>query len=119
MPWTGATHGAGEAAAGVYARSSVTTYAADCRTPILFIQNEGDQRTPASQSDQLYAALHIHGCVTEMLRVPGAPHAVSVGFGHPRARTAQNEALRDWVCRHLPRHEATDGVTIRNSASNA
>jgi dipeptidyl aminopeptidase/acylaminoacyl peptidase len=83
-----------------YAAGSPLTYAAQCRTPMLFVVCERDQRCDPSEAEQYYRVLKHTGCQTEMLRLPGASHVGS--FSGPIAgRAAQNEALADWFSRYL------------------
>lgn len=82
----------------VYARCSPITYAHRCRTPTLLIQGESDWRCPAEQSEQFYAVLKVNGCPVEMLRLPASPHAGSI-TGPAMLRSAQNEALLEWIKR--------------------
>lgn len=83
-----------------YLRASPITYAHRCRTPTLLIQGENDLRCPAEQSEQFYSALKANGCVVEMLRLPGSPHAGSIQGPLP-IRRAQNEALLEWMDRYV------------------
>ena len=84
----------------VYARCSPITYAHRCRTPTLLIQGEHDWRCPAEQSEQFYNVLKANGCVVEMLRLPGSPHAGAI-IGEPKLRRAQNEALLNWMQQYV------------------
>lgn len=93
--------GNGEASMERVAGWSPTWFAAQCKTPTLIVQHEADLRTPASNSDIFYALLKMHGCETEMLRMPRTSHNGSSQLGDPRARVAQNEALLEWFDRFL------------------
>lgn len=84
----------------VYRRCSPITYAHRCVTPTLLIQGEADWRCPPEQSEQFYAVLKASGCAVEMLRLPGGAHAASIR-GKPLLRRAQNEALLEWMNRHV------------------
>jgi dipeptidyl aminopeptidase/acylaminoacyl peptidase len=84
----------------VYRRCSPITYANNCTTPTLFVQGEADYRCPAEQSEQFYTVLKANGCVAEMLRLPGSPHAGSME-GEPIIRRAQNEALLGWMKKYV------------------
>jgi dipeptidyl aminopeptidase/acylaminoacyl peptidase len=84
----------------VYRRCSPITYAHQCSTPTLFLQHEADFRCPAEQTEQFFTVLRVNGIPAEMLRFPNTPHVGSMigPIGH---RRAQNEALLDWMNRHV------------------
>jgi dipeptidyl aminopeptidase/acylaminoacyl peptidase len=84
----------------VYRRCSPITYADRCTTPTLFLQHESDYRCPAEQTEQFFTVLRVNGVPAEMLRFPNTSHGGSVRgpIGH---RRAQNEALLDWMNRHV------------------
>lgn len=84
----------------VYRRCSPITYADRCTTPTLFLQHERDFRCPAEQTEQFFTVLRVNGVPAEMLRFPDTPHVGSIigPIGH---RRAQNEALLDWMNRHV------------------
>ena len=84
----------------VYRRCSPITYAHRCTTPTLFLQHEADFRCPAEQTEQFFTVLRVNGIPAEMLRFPNTPHVGSMigPIGH---RRAQNEALLDWMNRHV------------------
>ena len=84
----------------VYRRGSPITYARNCTTPTLLIQCEEDYRCPAGQAEQFYGHLKANGCIVEMLRIPGVSHVASIS-GPIRVQKAQNEALLDWMQRHV------------------
>lgn len=83
-----------------YVESSPITHAHKCKTPVLLIQGEADQRCPPGQSEEFYATLRASGCVVEMLRFPGGTHTASLD-GPPIIRHAQNMALVGWFGRHI------------------
>lgn len=86
----------------VYRRCSPVTYAHRCSTPTLFLQQESDYRSPPEQVEQFYAILKAQGVTTEMVRFPGTPHTGSI-LGPVTHRRAQNDALLEWMNRHLTR----------------
>lgn len=92
--------GAPHEIAEVYRRCSPITYAHRCKTPTLLIQGDADYRCPPEQSEQFYSVLKANGCIAEMLRLPESPHDGSI-WGPPDLRRAQNEALLDWMNRHV------------------
>lgn len=83
-----------------YVKASPITHAHNCTTPTLLIQGEADYRCPAIQSEQFYTTLKAVGCKVEMLRLPNSPHTGAIN-GPPPIRRAQNEALLDWMNRHV------------------
>ncbi|WP_327586921.1 prolyl oligopeptidase family serine peptidase [Nonomuraea sp. NBC_00507] len=99
--WLGGKNGLGVEAAEPYVRFSPTTYAGACKTPMLIIQHEGDLRTPPATSEEYYSLLRMHGCTTEMLRMPVTPHSGSLELGSPITRVAQNEAVLEWLNRFV------------------
>jgi len=84
----------------VYRRCSPITYADRVTTPTLFLQHEADNRCPAEQTEQFFTVLRVNGVPAEMLRFPNTPHAGSV-LGPITHRRAQNEALLEWMNRHV------------------
>lgn len=84
----------------VYRRCSPITYADRVTTPTLFLQHEGDCRCPAEQTEQFFTVLRVNGVPAEMLRFPNTPHAGSV-LGPITHRRTQNEALLEWMSRHV------------------
>lgn len=62
----------------VYAKCSPITYAHQCTTPTLLIQNEADWRCPPEQSEQFYTVLRANHCTVQMLRHPASSHGGSV-----------------------------------------
>ncbi|MGW6521096.1 prolyl oligopeptidase family serine peptidase [Streptomyces sp. NPDC054962] len=83
-----------------YWKLSPISMAHTCTTPTLLIQGEADHRCPPEQSKQFYSVLRRAGCVAEMLMLPDASHEGSVSGPVP-SRRAQNEALVDWMVRHV------------------
>jgi dipeptidyl aminopeptidase/acylaminoacyl peptidase len=84
----------------VYRRCSPISYAHQCKTPTLLVQGEHDWRCPAEQSEQFYGVLKANGCVVEMVRFPGSPHAGAIQ-GSLAVRRTQNEVLLDWMNRYV------------------
>jgi dipeptidyl aminopeptidase/acylaminoacyl peptidase len=84
----------------VYRRCSPITYADRVTTPTLFLQHEADNRCPAEQTEQFFTVLRVNGVPAEMLRFPNTPHAGSI-VGPITHRRAQNEALLEWMNRHV------------------
>ncbi|MFD6288906.1 prolyl oligopeptidase family serine peptidase [Streptomyces sp. NPDC060205] len=92
-----------------YRRLSPITTAHMCTTPTLLIQGEADHRCPPEQSKQFYSVLRRAGCVAELLMLPDASHEGAISGPVP-SRRAQNEALVDWMVRHVQgRDQALQG----------
>ena len=85
----------------VYRDGSPLHYAEHCDTPSLLILGEEDLRCPPSQGLQFRDALRRSGCVTDVVWLPGAAHADSA-FGSSDVRTAQDQALLDWMQHYNP-----------------
>lgn len=92
--------GTPDAAMDQYLLSSPVSTAHQCVTPTLLVLGEEDHRCPPEQGLQFYSHLKRAGCVAELLMLPGAAHADSCG-GPIAVRRAQNEALVDWMVRHV------------------
>ena len=69
-------------------------------TPTLLIVSEADHRCPPEQALQFYSRLRSTGCAAELVMLPGASHAGAVNES-PAIRRAQNDALVEWMIRHL------------------
>jgi dipeptidyl aminopeptidase/acylaminoacyl peptidase len=83
-----------------YVRMSPLTYADQVRTPSLLILGEQDHRCPPEQGKQFYSALRRAGCDAELLMLPGESHGGSA-YGAVISRRVQNEALVEWMTRHV------------------
>jgi len=84
----------------VYRARSPITYARNCKTPTLLIHGEEDLRCPIAEAEQFLRALQDAGCVTELVRIPGASH-LGDSLGPVAARRAQNGALLGWFLEYL------------------
>jgi dipeptidyl aminopeptidase/acylaminoacyl peptidase len=84
-----------------YWERSPLAYAPACRTPILLLQGENDIRCPMEQAEQFYAALRVHGCEAEFVRMKQCNHGAQIG-GRPSLRRFRMTALKDWFDRHIP-----------------
>ncbi|MGW4031261.1 prolyl oligopeptidase family serine peptidase [Streptomyces sp. NPDC004838] len=82
------------------AECSPLTHAHRSTTPTLLVVSEHDHRCPPEQARQYYTALTTAGCPVEMLILPGVGHDGSI-FGPPAIREAQDDALAEWMDRHL------------------
>ena len=74
-------------------------YVNNVRTPTLILHQEGDQRCPIEQSEQLYTALVCLGVPVKFVRFPGESHGMS-RHGMPRRRIARIHHILDWLDRY-------------------
>ncbi len=58
----------------VMIRHSPITYAAQIRTPTLFVHGEADARVPISQAEEMYTTLKKRGVPAKFVRYPGEYH---------------------------------------------
>lgn len=84
----------------VYAKCSPITYAHNCKTPTLMIQNEHDWRCPAEQSEQFYTVLRANGCIVEMIRHPASFHGDSIRGSLPVRQSHIREKL-NWFNKYI------------------
>lgn len=56
---------------------SPLTYAAQVKTPTLFVHGEVDQRVPYEEGEQMYFALKRRGIPAKMIRYAGQPHGIA------------------------------------------
>jgi dipeptidyl aminopeptidase/acylaminoacyl peptidase len=78
---------------GYWARSPLSL-AGSIKTPTLVVVGSEDYRTPASEAEQLYAALQIQGVPTALVKVPGASHGGIAA--RPSQSAAKAEAILAW-----------------------
>jgi dipeptidyl aminopeptidase/acylaminoacyl peptidase len=71
-------------------------YVKNVRTPTLILHQEGDQRCPIEQAEQLYTALVCLGIPTKFVRFPGESHGMSRA-GQPRRRIARIHHILEWL----------------------
>ncbi|MPZ26741.1 MAG: serine hydrolase [Micromonosporaceae bacterium] len=69
------------------------------RTPTLILQGAADDRCPAGQAEQWFAALRGRGVPARLVLYPDASHLFLSG-GRPSHRTDYSRRLVDWVTRH-------------------
>ena len=109
-PWLAETLGGDPwRAADLYRDRSPITYAPKVTTPVLLHVNEGDLRTPPSQTDEFYTALKMMGKTVEYVRYPGGSHQAVGPFGAP---PSQNEDRLWRILDFLGRH---GGPRVRGS----
>ena len=68
-------------------------------TPTLIIVGDRDVRTPDEESEQYYAALHLRGVPTALIKVPGAFHDMAARPSHAAAKAA---AVLAWFALYDP-----------------
>ncbi len=73
---------------------------ASVTTPTLLLQGQDDQRCPAAQAEQWFAALRSRGVPTEMVLYPGSSHLFILS-GRPSHRADYNQRLIDWTEQHM------------------
>lgn len=69
-------------------------------TPTLVLQGKDDQRCPAAQAEQWFAALRSREVPTEMVLYPGSSHLFILN-GRPSHRADYNRRLIDWMEQHM------------------
>jgi len=78
-PWQNAEH---------YLKRSPISLVGNVTTPTMIITGDADQRTPISESEQLYQALKLRKIDTALVRIPGASHDIAARPSHLIAHTA-------------------------------
>jgi dipeptidyl aminopeptidase/acylaminoacyl peptidase len=91
-PWFGGTPWQKEAPIDVYWEHSPLKYAANVKTPTLFLVGERDARVPMPQSVEMYRALKSHGVPTRLYIAPREPH----GFQELRHQLFKVNAELEW-----------------------
>ena len=79
-------------------RHSPLAYADDIQTPLLIIGSENDYRVPISDSEQLFAFIHLRGGVVELVRYPREGHE-HTRSGEPHHRVDCLERTLAWFDR--------------------
>ncbi len=74
-PWFGGTPWQKDAPIDVYWNHSPLKFAANARTPTLFLVGEMDVRVPMPQSVEMHRALKSHGVPTKLYAAPREPHS--------------------------------------------
>ena len=85
------------ASADLYRSGSPITYAAQITTPTLIISGTADETVPATESYELYHALHDRGIPVRFVAIPGAHHFP----GDPVHIEGYERVTLDWVERYL------------------
>jgi dipeptidyl aminopeptidase/acylaminoacyl peptidase/CubicO group peptidase (beta-lactamase class C family) len=89
-----------------YAPFSPLTEVAKVRTPTLVVQGAADDRCPAGQAEQWFAALRERGVPSRLVLYPGGAHLFILD-GPPSHRADFNRRVVDWVEQYAP---PADGV---------
>ncbi len=96
MPWEEFEH---------YWQRSPLSLVANMTTPTMLISGEDDQRTPFSETEQLYQALKLKGVDSVMVRVPGSPHGIA---GRPSRLVSKVDNILEWFERYRTDAERND-----------
>ncbi len=80
-------------------RHSPLAYADNIQTPLLIIGSENDYRVPISDSEQLFAFIHLRGGVAELVRYPREGHE-HTRSGEPHHRVDGLERSLAWFDRY-------------------
>lgn len=75
-------------------------YAANCKTPTLFVHSSEDYRCPMAEGLQMFSALKILGIESRMCLIKGENHELSRS-GRPRSRMLRMTEILNWMDRHL------------------
>jgi dipeptidyl aminopeptidase/acylaminoacyl peptidase len=98
-PWFGATPWGRNAPIDVYWENSPLKYAANVKTPTLFLVGQNDVRVPSPQSVEMYRALKSHGVPTHLYIAPREPH----GWGELRHQLFKANVELEWFERYANR----------------
>jgi len=88
-----------------YWKTSPLRYAANVKTPLLFLHGEEDQRVPASQSEEYFRAIKHFGGTAEMVMFPGESHMLPVS-GKPKHLMETYQWRIYWFERYVKGHTA-------------
>ena len=75
-------------------------YAANVKTPTLFIHSDEDYRCPLAEGLQMYTALVDRGVASRLCLFHGENHELSRG-GKPQHRLRRLKEITDWFENHL------------------
>jgi dipeptidyl aminopeptidase/acylaminoacyl peptidase len=95
-PWFGGTPWQKDAPIDLYWEHSPLKYAANVKTPTIFLVGEKDVRVPPPQSVEMYRALKSHGVPTHLYIAPREPH----GFQELRHQLFKMNVELDWFEKH-------------------
>lgn len=80
-----------------YAKRSLLSVVKNVKTPTLIMTGEEDYRTPMSESEQYYKALHMLGVETVLVRVPEEPHGIRRRPSHLASKIT---TLEGWFAKY-------------------
>ena len=80
-----------------YMQRSPLHHVGNVTTPTMLVTGEADYRTPMSETEQYYQALHLEGVPTAMVRIPDAPHGIA---GRPSNLLAKVGHILAWFDRY-------------------
>jgi dipeptidyl aminopeptidase/acylaminoacyl peptidase len=83
-----------------YRRHSPIIYVDRINAPLLLLGSENDYRCPIEQGEQMLTALRMRRRTVELIRVPGASHAIVLS-GTPHQRYFQWRLSQEWFDRRL------------------
>jgi CubicO group peptidase (beta-lactamase class C family) len=86
------------------AAQSPYTNVADVTTPTLLLHGLNDDRCPAGQAEQWFAALRARGVPARLVLYPGASHLFILA-GRPSHRLDYASRIVDWVTQHTSKKE--------------
>ena len=75
-------------------------YAANCKTPTLFIHSDADYRCNQVEGISMFTALKMHGCKARLCLFKGENHELSRS-GKPQNRIRRMEEILAWFDKHL------------------
>jgi dipeptidyl aminopeptidase/acylaminoacyl peptidase len=96
-PWFGGTPWQKNAPIDLYWEHSPLKYAANVRTPTLFLVGEKDVRVPPPQSVEMYRALKANGVPTKLYMAPREPH----GWQELRHQLFKLNVELDWFEKYV------------------
>jgi len=80
-----------------YAKRSLLSVVKNVKTPTLIMTGDEDYRTPMSESEQYYKALHMLGVETVLVRVPEEPHGIRRRPSHLASKIT---TLEGWFAKY-------------------
>jgi dipeptidyl aminopeptidase/acylaminoacyl peptidase len=104
----------------LYERLSPLSYAGRITTPILILHGQADERCPAGQAEELFAALRRRRREVEMVLYPGAGHLFIIQ-GRPSHKADYARRVVDWVTARIDDDQAgrPPHLALSNPTSDA
>lgn len=90
-------------------------YAANCKTPTLFVHSDEDYRCPLAEGLQMFSALKVLGVESRLCLIRGENHELSRS-GRPRNRILRMKEILNWMDGHL-KDEAPQAGTVQAEGS--